>query len=304
MGGLRGLIFDIQRFALHDGPGIRTLVFLKGCPLSCRWCCNPESQAAVPQIGYQPASCISCDACIAACPFHAITVDGGERVFDLDLCAGCRDLPCADACPTRAIERFGREMTVEEVLREVRRDELFYRNSGGGVTVSGGEPLRQADFVRELFSGCRSSGIGTAVETTGFCAWEDLEKILDVTDLFLYDIKHIDPARHRAFTGTDNTLIMENLKRLRTRTANIVARVPVVPGFNDDDRSIDAIAAFAQELGIGDLHLLPYHRLGRSKYDRLSREYRADDVPLPSEDRMSVLRQRVQERNVRVQIGG
>ena len=205
MAKTEGSVFDIQRFSIHDGPGIRTLVFLKGCPLSCLWCCNPESQKEYPQIGYNPLKCIACNACIDVCPYDAITLNGGTRVFATDVCDTCGERPCAQACPSGAIEVFGKQMTVEEVMDEIGRDEIFYRKSGGGVTISGGEPLAQEDFTAAILAACRERGYSTAVETSGYGAWEAFEKIIDLTDLFLFDIKHTDSQKHRSHISAAET---------------------------------------------------------------------------------------------------
>ncbi|WP_324292697.1 glycyl-radical enzyme activating protein [Marispirochaeta sp.] len=300
-----GIVFDIQRFSLHDGPGIRTLIFLKGCPLSCLWCCNPESQAGYPQIGYDPQKCISCNACIEVCPCNAVRVDEeGQRIFAADLCADCAGQPCADACPTGAIERFGELMGVEDVMDQVCRDEPFYRKSGGGVTVSGGEPLAQADFTYAILKECRKLMFSTAVETSGYCRAEDIEKVAEVTDLFLFDIKHVDGKKHAQFTGVDTGLIMDNLRLLRGKNANIIVRIPLIPGFNTDEQTLSAIADFSGENGIREIHLLPYHRLGRSKYDRLSIRYRGEDIPLLSDDEIESARNTIEARGICVTLGG
>jgi pyruvate formate lyase activating enzyme len=299
-----GSVFDIQRFSLHDGPGIRTLVFLKGCPLSCVWCCNPESQKEAPQIGYNAQKCISCNACVEACPYDAVSFEEGERLFSMSICDSCREQPCVEACPSGAIERFGTTMTVEEVMREVRRDEPFYRKSGGGLTVSGGEPMAQAEFTAAILKAGRGLGYSTAVETSGFCGWEEFEKIIEFTDLFLFDIKHMDSEKHREFIGQGNSRILENLARLRLRSPNIIVRIPLVPGFNSDGDSVSAIADFVRENGIPEIHILPYHRLGRSKYGRLFRAYAAEDIEIPMEEEIEAARQIIESRHIRVLIGG
>ena len=287
MSEVGGSVFDIQRFSLHDGPGIRTLVFLKGCPLSCIWCCNPESQKEDPQIGYNPQKCISCNACIEVCPYDAVSLEGGERLFSMKICDACREQPCVEACPSGAIERFGKFMTLGEVMGEVRRDEPFYRKSGGGVTVSGGEPMAQADFTAAILKACRELGYSTAVETSGFCDWEEFEKIIGLTDLFLYDLKHMDSQKHLRFIGQENSRILENLTRLRRLSLNIIVRLPLVPGFNGDRDSLTAVADFSRNLGITEIHILPYHRLGRSKYSRLFRDYAAENIGIPTEEEIA-----------------
>ncbi|WP_324292716.1 glycyl-radical enzyme activating protein [Marispirochaeta aestuarii] len=300
-----GMVFDIQRFSLHDGPGIRTLVFLKGCPLSCLWCCNPESQAVYPQIGYDRQKCIACNLCLEACPFDAVSVDEqGQRRFAVKVCAECPDQPCADACPTGAIERFGRKMRVGEVVDRVSRDELFYRKSGGGVTLSGGEPLSQPEFSSAILRECKKLGYSTAVETCGYGRGEDLDRLAEVSDLFLFDIKHLDGEKHARFTGVDTGLILENFARLSDRHSKIIIRVPLIPGFNNDRHTLEGISDFARQNHISDIHLLPYHRLGRSKYDRLSMPYAIEDVPRLTDGEIEEARRIVEEKGVRVILGG
>ena len=263
-----GRVFDVQRFSLHDGPGIRTVVFLKGCPLRCAWCANPESQQAGPQIAWFESLCASCGRCVQACPQGAISMDDGRVRTDRRLCTDCGE--CAAACSRGARRLMGREATVDEVMEEVRRDAVFYRRSGGGVTFSGGEPLVQPEFLLECLRRCRRWGYHTAVETCGQARWADLRAVADVTDLFLYDLKHLDPIRHARLTGVRNTLIIRNLERLLALGAAVTVRVPVVPGANDDSESMDALAAFAaSHAGIRRIELLPCHALGAHKYAAL-----------------------------------
>jgi pyruvate formate lyase activating enzyme len=263
-----GRVFDVQRFSLHDGPGIRTVVFLKGCPLRCAWCANPESQQAAPQIAWFESLCAGCGRCVPACPRGAISIDGGRVRTDRRLCTACGE--CAAACSRGARRLMGREATVDEVMNEVRRDAVFYRRSGGGVTFSGGEPLAQPEFLLECLRRCRRWGYHTAVETCGQARWEDLRAAADVTDLFLYDLKHLDPLRHERLTGVRNALIIRNLERLLELGAAVTVRVPVVPGANDDHDSLEALAAFvAGHPRIRRVELLPCHALGAHKYAAL-----------------------------------
>lgn len=290
MTGHTAVIFNIERHALHDGPGIRTLVFIKGCDLRCAWCSNPEGQASAPELLYRAKDCIACGRCTRACPSRAVrpSVDphpdpgpSGERasqaggnpvVTDRSLCTACG--ACVRVCPAGARTIAGREMTAAEVLDVVLKDEVFYRNSGGGVTASGGEPLLRPEFVRELFDRAGAQGIHRAIETCGRVPWENIETVLPFTDLFLYDLKHTDPDVHRRFTGTGNSLILENLGRLDGRGARLVVRVPLIPSFNDRTEDVRAIAAFTSSLrSAPGIELLPYHVLGRSKYHHLEKEY-------------------------------
>lgn len=256
---ITGRIFDIQKFSIHDGPGIRTIVFLKGCPLRCRWCCNPESQE-----------------------FHiqTMTVDGKPKVM-------------------------GRDVTVEEVLEEVLQDLPYYRRSGGGLTLSGGECLMQPEFSAALLRGAKESGINTAVESTGFAPFKTIQKLLPWLDYYLMDIKHMDSAKHKAFTSQPNELILENAKKIAAHANELIIRVPVIPTFNDTVEEIQQIARFAAELpGVRRLHLLPYHRLGLDKYQGLGREYTLNGLEPPAQEKMETLLEAAEASGLACQIGG
>jgi pyruvate formate lyase activating enzyme len=276
-----GRVFDVQRFSLHDGPGIRTVVFLKGCPLRCAWCANPESQRAAREIAWFENLCAGCGRCAAVCPQGAVTMDEGRPLTDRRLCAACGE--CAAACARGARRLMGREVTVDEVMAEVRRDAPFFRRSGGGVTFSGGEPLAQPELRAECLRRCRRWGYHTAVETCGQARWEDVAAAAESTDLFLYDLKQLDTARHAELTGAGNELILENLERLLGLGAVVTVRVPVVPGANDDRASLTALADFvARHPGLRSVELLPYHPLGAHKYDALDLAWTPFAKPEPA----------------------
>jgi glycyl-radical enzyme activating protein len=285
-------VFHIERHCLHDGPGIRTLVFFKGCPLRCGWCSNPEGQARGPELVYDAAACRGCGACIPVCPAGAVgwaPGSGDERRVATDRCAcdpqlaaGSCQAACVPVCPAGARSVAGRTLGVEEVLRVVLRDEPFYRHSGGGVTASGGEPLVYPEFVADLFRRCGAHGVHTAMETCGNVPWRRFQLVLPVTDLFLFDLKHADPARHRQETGADNQRIIRNLRALQEAGKQVIVRVPVIPGFNDSLEDITAIADLAfPAAGEGEMHLLPFHRLGISKYRKLEKDWPMGGVEPP-----------------------
>ncbi len=268
---MTGRVADIMRFATHDGPGIRTTVFLKGCVLACAWCHNPETIACGPELGYVAKKCLGCGECVPVCPQGAHQMVDGEHVFDRTRCVACG--ACAEVCLGNALTLYGREMTAEQVLATVIEDRVFYQSTGGGVTVSGGEPLLQADFCGELLGMAKHEGLHTAVDTCGMVPWEAFAEVLPVTDLFLYDIKHTDPVIHQRHTGSDNELILDNLCHLSECGTAIEIRIPLVPGVNDDDGCIDAAAALLSGLeNIQAVKVLPLNPFVGSKYAALGKE--------------------------------
>ena len=281
-----GFIFDIKRFSLHDGPGIRTTVFLKGCPLTCAWCHNPESQRREPQMMLRPSRCIACGACVAECAQEAVTWVGDGVVTDRALCIECG--ACTAVCAAEAREVIGREVAVTDVMAEVIRDVAFFDESGGGVTFSGGEPLLQGAFVRALLHACKTQELHTVVDTSGAVAWKTLDSIRPLVDLFLYDVKLVDSARHKAATGAGNGQILENLRRLAAAGAAIQLRLALVPGWNDDEVNLRATAALANSLeGVLGISLLPFHNAARDKYGRLGIEYELEGVREPTEEEIA-----------------
>ena len=281
----RGMVFNIQKFSLQDGPGIRTTVFLKGCPLRCRWCSNPESQLPHAQIMIHTIRCIGCRSCINVCQRNAILFKEG-RVSHIErgICDLCRQ--CADVCPSKAIETTGRVMSVSEVMAEVLQDRLFYVNSNGGVTFSGGEPLAQPEFLLALLRESKKELLHTALDTCGYAPWECLETTLDYVNLILYDHKHTLPDVHAEWTGVDNRLIRQNLKRIAGQgKVEIWIRVPVIPGFNDKADEIDRLRHLVNEIRPTKVSLLPYHTWGAGKYERLGLTYDMPEIgPLQEED--------------------
>lgn len=275
-----GIVFNVQRFTIHDGPGMRTEFFLKGCPLRCRWCSNPESQRLQPEVGVYRQKCIGrrvCNACAETCPegpeLFRFTV-GKLAGIDRASCTDC--LRCLPECPSDALKRWGERMRIEDCMTLIRRDKGYYERSGGGVTVSGGDPLLQADFVADLFRACRAEGIHTCCESTLHGPWREVEKLLPVTDLFISDLKHMDSDIHKRYCGAGNEVILQNLERLTAAGRELILRIPVIPGVNDDTENIRASADFIQEQlhgRIRTLQLLSFMRLGEEKYRSLGRDY-------------------------------
>ena len=265
-----GILFDIKRFALHDGPGIRTSTFLKGCPLSCLWCHNPESQNEAPELMFWGERCVGCGTCVSACSVGAIAVISEIAQTDRDVCTACGE--CVTACPRYARLIAGEIWLANRLLTEIEKDLLFYDQSSGGVTISGGEPLAQAPFTISLLTECRERRIHTAVDTCGQGEWKDLGRIARVTNLFLYDVKHMDSARHQELTGVSNERILENLRRLDNEGPTLWIRYPVIPDFNDADADVAALGEFVSHLkAVKAIHLLPFHRGGERKLERLGR---------------------------------
>ena len=281
-----GVVFDIRRCSVHDGPGIRTTVFLKGCPLRCAWCHNPEGLSAAPEVVWRAERCTRCGSCLAACPEDALhwPDDASAPVLDQSRCTLCGT--CGDECYAEAREQLGRTMDAAAVLAAVERDRAFYEESGGGVTFSGGEPLAQPEFLGELVRGAKARDIHTVLDTSGYAPWQVLDGLRGHVDLFLYDLKAMDEAQHRRITGVSNAPILANLERLAARGHRIVLRLPLVPGANDDDANVRATGRLAARLGLEQIVVLPFHRLGSDKYERLGRHYALPDTETPSEARV------------------
>lgn len=298
-----GLVFDIKKYSIHDGPGIRTTVFLKGCPLSCWWCHNPESQSSLPAIFYRPERCIGCGICIESCPRQALELTRTGVKTDLSKCTACGI--CADRCPSGARELVGTEMTVEEVVAEIKKDLLFYDQSGGGVTFSGGEPLLQPEFLIALLQECGKFEFHRAVDTSGFAPLSVLLEVARYTDLFLYDVKMMDSEKHKKYTGVGNELILSNLRALAESGAAINVRIPIIPGINDDDENIEQTGLFVASLpNVCRVNILPYHSAGRSKYEKWGREYLLPEVMPPTENAMQHIAKTLSQYGLDVKIGG
>jgi pyruvate formate lyase activating enzyme len=298
-----GLVFDIKKYAVHDGPGIRTTVFFKGCPLRCLWCHNPESWQGRAELSFRESRCVGCGQCAETCPRGAISLVENRPVTDADKCLLCGR--CVDVCAAGAREIIGREMTVSQVMAEVERDVIFYDQSGGGVTFSGGEPLMQPDFLVALLNQCRALNIHTAVDTSCYAEPEVAESAAEKADLFLCDIKHIDSETHERFTGVGNKLILDNIRRISKAGRKIVIRIPIVPGFNDDPSNIEATGQFAASLpGVGRIDILPFNRGGIEKSARLAGEIESMQSAIPADDRMSEIAENLSKYVFEVNVGG
>lgn len=280
---MKAIVFNIQRFCVNDGPGIRTSVFLKGCMLRCLWCHNPESQSPKPVLSLAQQLCVGCGECLRTCDLHHFS--DGNHLIDRSQCKACGR--CADVCGG-ALEILGREMSAEEVLAEVLRDEPFYRTSGGGLTITGGDPLFRPAFTLRLLQLAKEKGLHTCMETSGCAPWETVEAVAQYTDLFLWDVKESDPVRHKQFTGADNALILDNLRRLDALGAQTVLRCPIIPGYNDRADHFEAIAALANSLRhVQRIDVEPYHPLGESKSAAIGQTPVLSGIAMPSDSQIS-----------------
>ena len=283
-----GTIFDIRRYSIHDGPGIRTAVFFKGCPLACRWCHNPEGRTYEPELIFRPRRCILCDDCLDVCPNQAVNRQGDEIRIDRSACKVSGN--CAVACPAEALEVVGRRMTPEQVLDAIERDRTFYEQSGGGVTFTGGEPLAQSDLLCELLSACRVRGIATTVDTCGYAPWSVFEGIRPFVDLVLYDLKLMGESRHVQWTGVSNAGILSNLRQLAALGHAVRVRIPIIPGVNDDEQNLRQTGEFLAGLSqVPEVELLPYHNIAGGKYAGLGKEYELDHIVPPNRERINEL---------------
>lgn len=302
----KGTVVNIERFAIHDGPGIRTVIFMKGCPLRCQWCSTPESQISFREMGYDINKCIRCGKCIEICRLKVVTLsDNGEIYTDRMLCNDC--LQCVEVCPSGARLTVGKEMTVKQIIDEVEKDSMFYWNSGGGVTLSGGEPTLQPKFTMDILKACKQKGFHTAIETSGYVDWNVLKELLEYLDLVYVDIKHSLSLEHERLTGKRNELILENCNKMLEYFPDIqvIIRIPVIPGYNDFNQNIKSTAEFVYKMEkVARLELLPYHKFGIHMYRILLRDYPLSDVESPDEERMHELKELAESCGVKVQLGG
>lgn len=299
----KGIIFDIKRFAIHDGPGIRTTVFFKGCPLHCLWCHNPEGIAKGPELMVRSSRCSQCYSCIDACPRGAIRRNSGPVAVDREKCDLCGD--CVKVCMYEALEMAGREVRVADVVQEIERDRIFFEQSGGGVTLSGGDPVSQPDFCRGLLAEMNKRSIHAALDTAGLAAWDILWECAALADLILYDLKLMDEKRHMKFTGVSNVKVLDNLERLAKAGKDIAVRIPLMAGVNDDEANLAGAINFLLRLETTKkVSLLRYHQGGREKYKNLDQTASFQIFEPPSDKRMEEIRRKFTDKGFRVKIGG
>lgn len=305
---IQGTIFNIQKFSIHDGPGIRTTVFFKGCPLRCLWCHNPESLSNKVQVMINSSKCNLCGKCVEVCPNSAFKIKNGTELIYLKNKCNFEG-KCAYYCPTDAIEIAGEVKSLEEIMEEIEKDKVFYEETDGGVTFSGGEPFNQAEFLLELIKESKNKDISVAVDTSGMTLWENIQKTTDYVDYYLYDLKMMDREKHRKYTGLDNGLILDNLKKLdqelEGKKGKIFLRLIMLKGINDSDQDIDSIIDFIKDFkNIQQVNLLPYHKMGREKYQRLNLEYKMSGKEKPDDDKLKDIKEKFERNKYLTVIGG
>ncbi len=297
----KGVIFNIQRYSVNDGPGIRTIVFFKGCPMRCAWCDNPESIAFKPQIAFHKKKCINCGACMEICPKGVININHKNR-FDWENCNNCEK--CVNSCPTEALEMIGRLMTVDEIMKEIKKDDAFYNKSGGGITISGGEATSQFKFLQELLKSLKIEGYHVVIETNGLITWEKLEKIIPNVDIIYLDIKGIDAEKHWQNTNVENAVILQNAENLLQGNCKVVFRIPIIPGFNDFLEDIHRLDDFLSTVKAKEIHLLPYHRFGEDKIETIQTEQKSLEIPSMERSELETIRRKIQHSGRIVIVGG
>lgn len=300
---ISGNVFNIQKYSIHDGYGIRTTVFLKGCPLSCKWCHNPESLSKDIQVVLYEERCTLCGRCVEACPEDALKIENDRLLIDRDKCnlCGC----CEKVCLDNAIELAGKSSSVEEVMKEIEKDEVFYETSGGGVTFSGGEPFMQTEFLEELAKECKSKGYHVAIDTSGMTDYKNIKRLIKYTDLILYDLKLMDNEKHKEYIGASNKIIIENLKKLGKEDVEIFIRLPLIRGINDSDDDIDKVIDLIKNIkNISQVNLLEYHSMGKEKYDRLDMDYILKGDEQPGANRIMEIEEKFKMEGLKTVIGG
>ena len=300
----KAIVTNIQKYSVHDGPGIRNTVFLKGCPLSCLWCHNPETQSYKQQFMYDEEKCNGCGNCISGCPQKAIKLSGEKVFMDTEKCNFCGS--CLDYCINCARAISGKEYSVQELMKELEKDRTFYEQSNGGITLSGGEPMTslQIEFVERIVDECHRKGISVMIDTCGYAPYENYKRINDKVDMYLYDIKHMDPVKHKIYTGVDNALILENLKRLSQDKLKINLRLPLIEGVNTDEENIRATINMAKTIDVYQVNLLPYHDIAKDKYSRLNILYDEKNMATPSKERMEWIKEQFENNKFNTRIGG
>lgn len=300
---MESLVFNIQKYSIHDGNGIRTTIFFKGCPMKCKWCHNPESQSYEPIIMHNAEKCTNCRSCVEKCPQDAIRYEDGKIKTSNEKCNFCEK--CVDTCINNAREKAGKNYSVEEIMKEIEKDKMFYEQSKGGVTLSGGEVMTQdMDYIVTILKKCHRMGYSVNIDTCGHAGFENFEKVLPYVDTFLYDIKHMDDEIHKVITGQGNFMVLDNLRKLSEKGAKINIRMPLVEGVNSDDKNIDKTIEFLKSINVEKINLLPYHNTGKSKYERMGLAYEGDVYEAPDNERMESIRAKFQANNFSAKIGG